>query len=46
MLVIGAHNVFVRMRERRLSQLPPDERYGFTERTGYDLDTGSSQTQG
>src|SRR5262249_44828509 len=46
LLVIVAHNVFVRVREHRLSQLPPDERYGFTERSGYDLDTGSSQTQG
>ena len=47
MLVIVAHEVFVRMRERRLRQLHPDERYGFTERSAPEsLATGSSQTPG
>jgi hypothetical protein len=46
LLVVFAHDVYVRVRERRLRQLPPDERYGFTERSGYHLATGSSQPQG
>jgi hypothetical protein len=46
LLLIVAHNLFVRVREHQLRQLPPDERYGFTERSGYDLATGSSHPQG
>ena len=47
LLVVLAHDAFVRVRERRLRQLPPDERFGFTERSAPDtLSTGSSPTQG
>ena len=47
LLVVLAHEAFVRMRERRLSQLHPDERYGFAEHGAPDaLATGTSQTQG
>ena len=47
LLVVLAHDAFIRVRERRLRQLPPDERFGFTERSAPDtLSTGSSPTQG
>ena len=45
-LIVFAHDVFGRVRERRLQQLPPDERYGFAETSGYHAATGSPQTEG
>ena len=29
LILVFAHDAFVRVRERRLRRLPPDERYGF-----------------
>ena len=45
LILVFAQDAFVRIRERRLRKLPPDERYGFG--TGDDETvTGSPQTQG
>jgi len=47
LLVVVAHGAFVRVRERRLRQLHPDERYGFTERSAPEsLATGTPHPQG
>jgi hypothetical protein len=46
LVIVFAHDVLVHVRERRLQQLPPDERYGFVDRTGRDVATGSPQTEG
>jgi cytochrome c biogenesis protein CcdA len=45
MIVVYAHHFVLRVRERKLRQLPPDERYGFTS----DVDRiamGSPQPEG
>jgi hypothetical protein len=45
LVLVFAHHVVNRMRERRLRQLPPDERYGFFGTT-LDSATGPQQTDG
>jgi hypothetical protein len=45
MVLVYAHHFVLRLRERRLRQLPPDERYGFTAGTE-GVATGSPQPEG
>ena len=44
MILVYAHHFSLRVRERRLRQLSPDERYGFA--AGEDAATGSPQPEG
>ncbi len=45
MVLVYAHHFVLRLRERRLRQLPPDERYGFTA-NAEGAATGSPQLEG
>lgn len=45
LILVFAHHLLIRVRERRLRRLPPDERYGFFG-TAEDLATGTQQTEG
>ena len=45
LVLVFAHQFVMRMRERRLRRLHPDERYGFFGAAG-DAATGSQQTEG
>ena len=45
MLLVYSHHFLVKLRERRLRRLPPDERYGFRQTADTDA-TGSTQPAG
>ena len=45
LVLVFAHHLSIRVRERRLRRLPPDERYGFFGSTE-DVATGSQQVEG
>ena len=45
LVLVVAHQLEIRLRERRLRRLTPDERYGFFG-IGGDIATGSQQTDG
>ncbi|MGZ5297428.1 MAG: hypothetical protein ACXWEJ_10160 [Actinomycetota bacterium] len=45
LVLVFAHHFLIRVRERRLRRLPPDERYGFVE-TVSDAATEPRQTDG
>ncbi len=45
LILVFAHHFLMRVRERRLGRLHPDERYGFFGTTE-DLATGSQQAEG
>ena len=45
LVLVSSHHALVRVRERRLRQLDPDERYGFGDAIG-NIATGSRQTDG
>jgi hypothetical protein len=45
LILVFAHHLSIRVRERRLRRLPPDERYGFFGSVE-DVATGSQQTEG
>ena len=45
LVLVFAHHFLIRVRERRLRRLPPDERYGFFG-TAEDVATGAQQAEG
>jgi hypothetical protein len=45
LILVFAHHFWMRVRERRLRRLPPDERYGFYG-AAEDVATGTQQTEG
>jgi hypothetical protein len=45
LVLVFAHHLSIRVRERRLRRLPPDERYGFIG-AAEDAATGSQQAEG
>jgi hypothetical protein len=45
LVLVFAHHLLIRVRERRLRRLPPDERYGFFG-SAEELATGTQQAEG